>query len=65
MFEVVSALGTVGLTLDTTTIISTFGKLVLIILMTIGRLGAITISIALIDAHKTKVTYPEGNIMMG
>ncbi|MDR0979047.1 MAG: Trk family potassium uptake protein [Lachnospiraceae bacterium] len=65
MFEVISALGTVGLTLATTPLISTFGKCVLIILMTVGRLGAITISIALIDAHKTKITYPEGNIMMG
>jgi trk system potassium uptake protein TrkH len=65
MFEVVSALGTVGLTLATTPIITTFGKLVLVLIMIIGRLGAITISIALINAHKTEVTYPEGNIMMG
>lgn len=68
-FEVVSAFSTVGLTLGTTTRLSLAGRLVIIMLMIIGRLGPITISIALFKKHKEvkqpKVQYPYGNILIG
>lgn len=68
-FEVVSAFATVGLTLGATAKLSLAGKLVIIMLMIIGRLGPITISIALFKKHKevkqSKVQYPYGNILIG
>lgn len=69
VFEVISAFATVGLTLGITPQLSLAGKLVIISLMIIGRLGPITISIALFKKHKeikqTKVQYPYGNILIG
>ena len=69
VFEVVSVFSTVGLTLGTTAKLTLVGKLIFIILMIIGRLGPITISIALFKKHKEvkqpKVKYPQGNILIG
>ena len=69
VFEVVSAFATVGLTLGITTQLSFAGKIIVILLMIIGRLGPITISIALFKKHKeakqSKAQYPYGNILIG
>jgi trk system potassium uptake protein TrkH len=69
VFEVVSAFATVGLTLGITPQLTFAGKLVIIVLMIIGRLGPITISIALFKKHKetkqNKAQYPKGNILIG
>ena len=69
LFEVVSAFATVGLTLGATIKLSLAGKLIIIALMIIGRLGPITISIALFKKHKeikqTKAQYPQGNVLIG
>jgi len=69
VFEVVSAFATVGLTLGITSKLTFAGKLVIILLMIIGRLGPITISIALFKKHKEikqqKAQYPQGNIIIG
>lgn len=46
LFEVASALGTVGLSMGITAKLNTFGKLVLILLMFIGRLGVVTFGLA-------------------
>ena len=68
-FEVVSAFATVGLTLGITPQLTFAGKIVVISLMIIGRLGPITISIALFKKHKEvkqpKAQYPHGNIILG
>ncbi|WP_299128630.1 potassium transporter TrkG [uncultured Winogradskyella sp.] len=47
LFEVASALGTVGISTGITADLNTFGKLVIIILMFIGRLGVLTFGLAL------------------
>ena len=69
VFEVVSAFATVGLTLGITPQLTFAGKLVIISLMIIGRLGPITMSIALFKKHKdvkpSKAQYPNGNILIG
>ena len=69
VFEVVSAFATVGLTLGITPQLTFAGKLVIISLMIIGRLGPITISIALFKKHKevkqSKAQYPQGNLLIG
>ncbi len=47
LFEVASALGTVGISTGITSDINTFGKIVIIILMFIGRLGVLTFGLAI------------------
>ena len=53
LFEVASALGTVGLSAGITGDLSSFGKAVLIVTMFVGRLGVITFGLALL-AHKMR-----------
>jgi len=67
-FEVVSAFGTVGLSLHVTARLSTIGKIIISMMMIIGRLGPITISVALFKRNKEKteeIVYPSGNILIG
>jgi len=66
LFETVSAFGTVGLSTGITTLFNTPGKLLLIILMLIGRLGPLTVAVALIE-QRERVTYryPKEDIMVG
>lgn len=47
LFEVSSALGTVGISTGITSDLNTFGKLVIIVLMFIGRLGVLTFGLAI------------------
>lgn len=47
LFESASALGTVGLSLGITPHLSLFGKFVIIVLMYIGRIGVLTLGVAL------------------
>lgn len=64
-FEVTSALSTVGLTLDFTTSLSDFGKIVIIITMFIGRIGVYTFFLGLVkDSKRKNYTYPQENILM-
>jgi len=46
LFEVASALGTVGLTTGITSDLNNFGKILIIVLMFIGRLGVVTFGLA-------------------
>lgn len=68
-FEVVSAFGTVGLSLNVTSSLSIVGKIIVSALMIIGRLGPITISIALFKNKKENkeniIAYPKGNVLIG
>lgn len=52
MFEVISAFGTVGLTLGITPDLTTFSKLLLIVTMFIGRLGPMTFALAIGETKK-------------
>jgi len=63
LFEAISAMGTVGLTIGGTPALDEFGKIVIVILMFIGRLGPATLAMATISSEKeVKITYPEGTI---
>jgi trk system potassium uptake protein TrkH len=65
-FETVSAFGTVGLSTGITPRLSPKGKLLITMLMFIGRLGPLTIGYAFIRHRKSiKYTYPEERIMIG
>lgn len=66
MFEVISAFGTVGLTLGITPDLTTFSKLLLIVTMFIGRLGPMTFALAVGETKKKALSkYPKENILVG
>ncbi len=67
LFEVVSALATCGLSLGITAELNTFGQLVIIFVMFWGRLGALTIVLAIIQRRPTEqlVQYPEATVLIG
>jgi len=66
MFEVISAFGTVGMSMGLTTELSTIGKILITILMFMGRVGPLTIAFALAKAgKKTPYKYVEEKIMIG
>lgn len=63
LFEVASALGTVGISTGITADLSSFGKMVLIVLMFIGRLGVLTFGLAIWSRHqKADTIAPEEDI---
>ncbi len=65
LFEAVSAFGTVGLSTGITGDLSLTGKIVIILLMFIGRLGPLTILAAASQPEKSvQVAYPRGNILL-
>lgn len=65
-FEVVSAFSTTGLTMGITTKLMGFSKIIIIILMFIGRTGPLTLAIALSKSGRDDhVKYPKGKIMIG
>jgi trk system potassium uptake protein len=70
LFEVTSAFGTVGLSLGPgyglATELSTFGKILLALVMFAGRVGPITVVLALSQRTKPRrYTYPEEDIAIG
>lgn len=66
LYETASALGTVGLTLDLTPNLSSIGKVIIMTMMYIGRVGPLTVLLSLRKNDKNKsVKYPEGKILIG
>ena len=65
-FEVVSAFGTVGLSLGVTSFLSVGGKLAISLLMLIGRIGPLTLMLAIGErSEQESLEYPNGHIMIG
>lgn len=56
LFEVVSAIGTVGLSLSLTPVLGTASKIILILLMYAGRVGVLTLALALGEARRQPET---------
>ncbi|MBG9985208.1 TrkH family potassium uptake protein [Aerococcaceae bacterium DSM 111022] len=65
MFETVNALGTSGISLNTTDLLNPFGKIILVILMLAGRVGPITLVIGLLQKKERKVKYADAQIHLG
>lgn len=66
LFETVSAFGTVGLSLGVTSKLAISSKFVIIITMFIGRIGPLTLLLAMSKRESKAVfNYPEENIMIG
>ncbi len=64
-FEVVSALGTVGLSIGATSHLTAVGKWVIIVLMFIGRVGPTSLALAVGASRKGHVRFPEARLMVG
>ncbi|MDN4074163.1 TrkH family potassium uptake protein [Fictibacillus terranigra] len=66
LFEAVSAFGTVGLSMGLTPDLSSFGKIIIALTMFIGRLGPLTVAIALAKRNERELyRYPKGKYMIG
>ncbi|MFA6807502.1 MAG: TrkH family potassium uptake protein [Eubacteriales bacterium] len=69
VFETISAFGTVGLSMGLTPHLTVIGKIVIMITMFFGRVGLITIALALGLNNKNSalshIKYPEEKIMIG
>ncbi|MFC1752154.1 TrkH family potassium uptake protein [Thermoproteota archaeon] len=64
-FETVSAFGTVGLSLGVTKYLSILGKVFIMMVMFIGRLGPLTVAFALSRRKpKPNYSYPEENVLI-
>jgi len=66
LFEAASAFGTVGLSMGLTPDLSSIGRIIIICTMFAGRLGPLTVAIAISSRQKPDpVRHPKGNIMIG
>lgn len=66
LYETASAIGTVGLTLGITVELEPFSKIILILLMYFGRVGALTLIFAAVSKNAKKyVKFPQENVNMG
>jgi len=66
LFETVSAFGTVGLSTNITTSLSMWGRLIIILTMFVGRLGPLTLMLALVQRQKaTDYRYPRETVRIG
>lgn len=67
LFEVTSAFSTTGLSLGVTPFMSETGKLLICLVMFVGRVGGLTLVIAVGSraVMPRKVEYPEGKILIG
>lgn len=71
MFEVISAFGTVGLSVgdggvrSLSALFTPVGKLLISLSMFVGRLGPLTLAIAIVRAREERYKFPEGKVMIG
>jgi trk system potassium uptake protein TrkH len=68
LFEAVSALATVGLSVDHTSALSTAGRCVIIICMYVGRLGPLTAALLIgtrAESGLSRIRYPEEELVVG
>lgn len=65
-YETVSALGTAGLTLGLTPQLSSIGKVLIIFMMYLGRVGPLTVVLSITKKKiNSGIRYPEGKILIG
>lgn len=66
LFETASAVGTVGLSLGITSGLGTLSKLILIVLMFLGRVGGLTLIFAAVSGTRKRIAkLPQENITVG
>jgi trk system potassium uptake protein TrkH len=65
LFEVISALGTVGLSLNVTPQLDAFGKVVIMACMFLGRVGALSVFIFMLEQPtRTRWTLPSEDVVV-
>ena len=66
LFETVSAFGTVGLSMGITPVLNSWGKVWIILMMLIGRVGVISFAYVVVGTDtKNDLEYSEENMMVG
>ncbi|MBU6996378.1 MAG: Trk family potassium uptake protein [Theionarchaea archaeon] len=65
LFEVISAVGTVGLTTGLTPMLTSLGKVLIITTMLIGRVGPLAIAFTVLGEEKASFEHAEGEIYIG
>lgn len=65
LFEVTSAFGTVGLSVNVTPTLSEVSRLLITFVMFIGRLGPLTVAIAVGGEKKARFQYAQENVLVG
>jgi trk system potassium uptake protein TrkH len=66
LFETVSAFGTVGLSTGITPGLTIFGRILIIIMMFIGRIGPLSLVLSLAERQKSsEFNYPKETIRIG
>jgi trk system potassium uptake protein TrkH len=66
LFETTSAFGTVGLSTGITAMLSDMGKILLIVTMFVGRIGPLTLALAVsLQEERLLYNYPEEQVMVG
>ncbi|WP_299905212.1 TrkH family potassium uptake protein [uncultured Paracoccus sp.] len=64
-FEVASAFGTTGLSRGVTPELSEFGRVVIMVVMFLGRVGPLTLGVFLATSVPSRVRYPQGQLHLG
>lgn len=65
LFEVISAFGTVGLSMGITADLTDIGKGVIVFIMLLGKLGPLTLAYSLAKPRPAKVRYPNEDLLTG
>lgn len=65
LFEVISAFGTVGLSMGLTESLTFLGKFVIILIMFLGKVGPLTLAFSIAKPVKAKIRYPSDDIYTG
>ena len=67
IFEVMAAFGTTGISMGVTPHLNLFGKLIIMALMFIGRVGIYTVMFTILNAHpkQKNYRYPEEGVLIG
>lgn len=65
LFEVISAFGTVGLSMGLTYSLTFVGKIVIIFIMFLGKIGPLTLAYSLAKPKIAKIRYPNEEILTG
>lgn len=65
LFEAISAMATVGVSMDLTPQLSQAGRFVIMALMFIGRVGPITVLLSLVQKKEKDIRYAQTNINVG
>ncbi|KPB04993.1 TrkH family potassium uptake protein [Bacillus sp. CHD6a] len=65
LFEVISAFGTVGLSMGITGDLTDIGKCVIVFIMLLGKLGPLTLAYSLAKPKPAKVRYPNEDLLTG